>query len=101
LIGTIRVLCPGAAICAVTPTVGRAGEFVWPARHRGEVADEIFRLAEAMNVSLVNLAEIVAPWVADLPDGTHWHQPVHAAVAKALSDALVPKLEIRETRPLS
>lgn len=88
LVGEIRLLAPDAEVCAVLPSNGREGTFVWPSRHLQWAADTIRAEAAAAAVPIVDLAAVVEPWIAELPDGTHWHEPVHIAVSEALASAL-------------
>jgi hypothetical protein len=98
LIRGIQDRSPDAVICAVLPTVGREGAFIWPTRHRAEVASEIGALARAHGVPVVDLAAVVQPWVHELPDGTHWHYVVHNAVARALAAVLLAQASFGSSR---
>ncbi|HUP86157.1 MAG TPA: SGNH/GDSL hydrolase family protein [Acidimicrobiales bacterium] len=92
LVNEIRRAAPQAVLVAMTPTVGRQGTLEWPSPHREAAVADILELAAEMGVPVVELAEVVAPFLDSLPDGTHWHGPAHAAVADALAEVVVIRM---------
>lgn len=96
----VRGLARGAAGVVLGPTSHRAAYYAY--RHPGHAAAEAHHLAVAARHGFATVAcwPHVEPHADRLnPDGIHWPPEPHAAVGRALADALEPQLRDDAPRP--
>jgi len=88
----LALFAPDAARCAVLPGVHVGAYYGGSNRHREVYAAATAELAAEAGMALVDLAALTRPWLDRLnPDGLHWPFGLHADVAAAVADALVPR----------
>jgi diglucosylglycerate octanoyltransferase len=95
----LRLFAPDAALCAVAPAIHVGGYYAGRHPFHAEALAATRALAAELGVPLVDLPRIMRPHLDGLNrDGIHWSYPVHADVAAAMAEALVPQLR-DERRP--
>lgn len=92
-VGALRLFAPDAALCAVLPGIHRSAYYGHVHPHHVEGMALTRRLAEELDVPLVDLPAITARHLDELnPDGIHWGWAQHAEVAEAMAGVLLARL---------
>lgn len=100
LLAHVRAVAHGAAGVAVGPSSHRSAYYGHGHVGFDERADAQLRQAAAQGFAPVPSWPLVEPHADDLnADGIHWPKGAHAAVGRAVADALLPQLSGTADRP--
>lgn len=96
----LRLFAPDAALCAVLPSIHRAGYYAHRHPHHAAGMALTRRLASELDVPLVDLADITGRHLGELnPDGLHWGWAQHREVGEAMAATLLPRVLQARPRP--